>query len=138
MDFGNSPRAQLTESFMKIFSDSFPEECIVDLTTEQYNKVYKKVYDLIGYLNLKHFLAAEEEESGDQANRAETLVSHVCGGQGLKKKILNKFIDRITYYEKQKLTLPRSEKLKSRIRELKYMMKEIDNIFFENDSRKSG
>lgn len=76
--------------------------------------------------------------TGQKRGQMETQVSHVCGGQELKKKILNKFIDRITYYEKQKLTLPRSEKLKSRIRELKYMMKEIDNIFFENDSRKSG
>lgn len=98
---------------------------------------------------IKHYKCDEVQEFmnaplGDpnltetKRGQMETQVSHVCGEQELKKKILNKFIDRITYYEKQKLTLPRSEKIKSRIRELKYMMKEIDNIFFENDSRKSG
>lgn len=75
MDFGNSPRVQLTESFMRRFSDFFPDECIVNLETEQYNKVYQAVYDLIGYLNLKHFLVDKKEESEDQANPAETLVS---------------------------------------------------------------
>ena len=97
----------------------------------QMNPLSGKLLDEYSVNEVFNWLEEESRPVGAQ-------VSHVCGGQELKKKILNKFIERITYYEKQKLTLPRSEKLKSRIRELKYMVKEIDNIFFENDSRKSG
>lgn len=51
----------------------------------------------------------------------------------LRQEIMTKFVDRISYYEKQKLSLPRSAKIKSRIRELKYMKKEIENIFSESE-----
>ena len=113
------------------------------MTEENFETIHElkgiSSYTILGWLHDKKPICNMCNDYLDDDSRpVGTQVSHVCGEQELKKKILNKFIDRITYYEKQKLMLPRSEKLKSRIRELKYMMKEIDNIFFENDSRKSG
>ena len=113
------------------------------MTEENFETIHElkgiSSYTILGWLHDKKPICNMCNDYLDDDSRpVGAQVSHVCGEQELKKKILNKFIDRITYYEKQKLMLPRSEKLKSRIRELKYMMKEIDNIFFENDSRKSG
>jgi hypothetical protein len=56
MDLGNSPRVKLTENFMDKLTK------IVHLETAEYNKIYKLVFDFVGYLNLKHFIAEIEEE----------------------------------------------------------------------------
>ena len=61
MNFGNSPRAQLTESFMENFS-KFNPNAIIKLETTEYNKVYEAVYSLIGYINLKHTILDKIDE----------------------------------------------------------------------------
>jgi hypothetical protein len=79
MDFGNTPRTQLVESFMKNFS-KFNPDAIIQLETAEYNKVYEAVHTLIGYINIKHFLADKIEEAQTaKGGQAEVLVSHVCG-----------------------------------------------------------
>jgi len=103
MDFGNSPRAQLTDSFMRIFSDFFPEECIINLTTEQYNKVYKKTYDLIGYLNLKHFLADKKEELEDEAKIYRCKMT--------REDVINKFSKTLDEYYQIEIGSPMNENL---------------------------
>lgn len=70
MDFGNSPRAQLTESFMENFS-KFNPNAIIQLETAEYNKVYKAVYDLIGYINLKHFVLDKINEEDEKLEEKE-------------------------------------------------------------------
>ena len=51
----------------------------------------------------------------------------------IAEQVKMKFNERLEYYEKQKLQLPHSVKIKSRIKELKYMQEEIVKLLNESN-----
>jgi hypothetical protein len=67
METPNTPAGILTEKFMRKFSQSHPDECIINLEPAKYNKVYEAVYELIRGKNLIEFLNEKEETVPDEA-----------------------------------------------------------------------
>ena len=81
-------------------------------------------------------------EELSKANRAETLVSHVCGEcfeiAKIRRTVLNFLSNRIFYYSRQQNANPNLPRVHARKKEIEYLLKEINNIFIETNKKLLG